>query len=567
MGLITNLYQTFSVTSDADLSSDTGFYRPFATIVNITFLIQSLFLGIYSLFIENALLSSTNLLFCLFFVCYLFASFLHYYSDTVTTVDRVVIFTYSLVIHGTSHYLGITSLPITLYPFIAILLHGRHAGVAITVLNLLLLLASYGIYGSASETMDAKELFEKCIYITLVQIACTAVYFISIRWLSTMIYDKNRELAILSDEIRVKDDLVSRLTAGVDKPISEINDALNILSGERLAPIQSELIGLIRASTTNATSNIEAVKKAASHNIPVIPNEETQFNIYTLLSGLLKLFKCKDPTKKHSFALASNVPETLLGNSMLTRQVLLNVFDALENKIGLAEYNFKVYVSRDDVFDQGVVLHYHLLLEHHIRLDRRVVSSSQSRLVDFLELMVTKNIVESEGCSFGILTNNEGLHIEFSLRYKDAEHVSSDVDLQDGVRYELDRTMPLHNCEVLVLTDDDTVYAKAWNSINGIVSGIKRVRTFDEALNVFVNSKIDMVLADISKDFEGGLKLIRDIRGAESGIANRIPTVAYLAPSEDTVAEMRCIEAGYDMTFPLPYDVELSRAAVCSYFV
>ena len=127
--------------------------------------------------------------------------------------------------------------------------------------------------------------------------------------------------------------------------------------------------------------------------------------------------------------------------------------------------------------------------------------------------------------------------------------------------------MPLHNCEVLVLTDDDTVYAKAWNSINGIVSGIKRVRTFDEALNVFVNSKIDMVLADISKDFEGGLKLIRDIRGAESGIANRIPTVAYLAPSEDTVAEMRCIEAGYDMTFPLPYDVELSRAAVCSYFV
>ncbi len=561
-----NILNTIATTSDTDLLADSGFNRTFSGLVNLLYLMQSLYLGLYSLFIENALLSSTHLTFCVFFMTYFFS--VHFFHDRqwITIAHKTIIFFYTIIVHISGLHLNIVTLPLSLYPFIALLLHGRHLGVSISIAHLGAAILFYIFYNSILEIHNTSQFVQYIVHLSLVQTACTTIFFIAIRWTSGLIYSKNRELNVLNEEITVKNGIITRLNDGIEKPLSEIHEAVDILRTERLAPIQSELVGLIRASTLNATNTFYSVKKAASHNIPMLPQEKICFNIYTLLNNLLKLFKCKDPSKRHSFALASNVPETILGNSILTRQILLNVLDALENKIGLAEYDLKLFVTRDDVYEHDIVLHYSIVLDYQIKLDRREIASIETRIIDYLELGVTRNIIESENGAFSVATDDEGLHIDFTLRYEDAELLSRDSIFTDSPNIELPQNIPIGEANVLVVTADDTMYAQAQVAVGGIVQRVKRATSPIEAVNIFTDSKIDIILADSRAGIAKCIRMMTSIRAAESGVVSKVPVLIFI-DGNDPTETMQYTEAGFDMLYPLPFDIEVARAAVCSYFV
>ena len=568
MSIFSRIFNLFSVSADADISADASFRQSFSYIVNFLMLTQSLIMGVYSMLEENATLATMNMLFSLSFITYFVASYIVRRSSIVEGLDMMAIFLYFLAIFFTAPLVGLPGLPVMLYPFIAIILHGREKGVWLSISQVVIIsvlaVIWFGIAdGEIFFGYTKRQTVTTCIVMTI----STFVYYIAVRWLSGLVYDKNREIAIISEELKVKNELVGKLTSGVGKHIDDIKKAASILNTERLNPLQNELVGLVRAAAQNAANSVNAVIKAATHNIPIVPEEEVRFNLYTLLSNMLKLFKSKNPNKKHSFSVASDVPEVLLGNSIMTRQVLLNILDALEDKVGLAEHDMKIAVTHDDIFEKGVVLHFTITVGTELQTDSRDVTNGESKVTEHLELDVTKRIVESEQCSFIASSSNGELRIEFSLRYNDGDvRTTSDPDLLEKLPLPLQATEMLGEATVLVLSRNEVKRKEIGGLVSTMVKTVKYSSSTDEACAIFSNSKIDLIMVDGSDGIEGGAEFVMRIRNSESEITSRVPMVCVLDPLKEAKPENICTNAGFDSSVPYPLDKEITRAVINSYF-
>ncbi len=353
----------------------------------------------------------------------------------------------------------------------------------------------------------------------------------------------------------------------VEKPLKGITDAASVLASERLNTLQNELVSLIQTSAFNASNNINAVMKAAKKNIPIIPAEEVKFSPHSLLSSIVSLYKCSDDTKKHRYNAGSNLPEKLLGNSILTRQVLLNVLDALESKIGLADYNLKVTASREDVFDKDIIIHFSVFLALDAALDIQHIASRKDKLIDYLELGVTQRIVESEGCELSATVEKDGIHVDFSLKYKDDnQYISNDAELLAAKKITFDRVVLIKDAVILVMTDDDMLWAQIGKTLESYVSVLRRTSSSVDTVKTFSNSMIDLVIVDLNADEGNGLHLVSLIRSAESGIARKVPILCVINP-ENQEQEDNAVHSGFDAIIRLPFDEDVARATVASFFM
>lgn len=568
MVILSKIFSYFSVSTDADLSEDDNFKMTFSNVVNFFMLLHGIILGAYGLIADDAVFSSINLGFAFFFVLYMIFAHVINTRGIIDILDGMAIFCYFIVVFLTCSYHHVVGISVTIYPFIAIILHGRKMGTILSFANALLIAVAYYIYAYALDLPPERITSIESTLLRLVcQVVCIFIYYVAIRWLSGLIYDRSRDNSVLTDEIRVKDELVNMLTAGVGKPIDEINEAATILSSERLAPLQVELVSLIRVSAINASNKINAVVKASSRNIPVVQDEEVRFSIYSLIASLLKLYKTPNAKRKHTYTIGSSVPETLLGNSILVRQVLLNVLDALDAKIGLADADLKISVTRDDVFDQDIVLRYVVFLDFQEVNDERALTASNVKALQFLELDVTRRIVESEGGTMQVNLEAGSLFIDFTLRYKDADTPS----LYEGVaRTDIAAThvrpVVLREAAMLFMTADDQLWGQMMQCLGSYLAVVRRVRTLAEAQEVFSNTLVNIVVTDLHTDGGSGRQMVKKIRSMESQAARKVPILDFFDPSD--AGEREAAKTyGFDLGLPLPFDNAIVRTLVCSFFI
>lgn len=572
MVFLSKLFSYFSVSTDADLSEDDNFKMTFSNVVNFFMLVHGIGLGIYALTYDaggadgDPLFSQLNLGFAFFFIAYMVLAHVINTRGLFDVLDGLAIFLYFVVIFVSCIHLRVVGISVTVYPFIAIILHGRKMGTILSFVNALLIPVTYAVYLYATQPVFDMDYCAMALRL-LCQVVCIFIYYVAIRWLSGLIYDRSRDNSVLTDEIRVKDELVNMLTAGVGKPIDEINEAATILSSERLAPLQVELVSLIRVSAINASNKVNAVVKASSRNIPAVQDEEVRFSIYSLVASLLKLYKTPNAKRKHTYTIGSSVPETLLGNSILVRQVLLNILDALDSKIGLADADLKISVNRDDVFDQDIVLRYVIFLDFKAVNDERALTASNVKALQFLELDVTRRIVESEGGTMQVNMEASSLFIEFTLRYKDAETPS----LYEGVsRSDIAAThvrpVVLREAAMLFMTDDDQLWGQMMQCLGSYLAVVRRARTLDEAQQLFTNTLVNIVVCDLHTDEGSGRKMVGKIRALESQAARKVPILNFFDPSNAEEREA-AKKYGFDIGLPLPFDAAIIRTLVCSFFI
>ena len=572
MNIIPKLFELFKVSADADLSEDVNFKVAFSNVVNLILLGQSLLLGLHSLFIEDALLASVNLFFSLFFLSYFVLLYVvrnsrYVRMDYIEFVDRIGFFAYFIVAFATCACHNLLTISLFAYPFVAIVLHGRRTGVLLA-LGQLALVEIYYFFSTLVLGVNFGEVYTTLgvIGLTVSQMAAIFIFYVAVRWLSGLVYDKNREVAALSDELSRKDVLIDRLSIGTSKPLNDIADASNILASERLNPLQTELVGLVRSSSMNALNNIHAVAKAKTMNIPIVPGEHILFNLYSLLSNVLKLYKPSADGLKHTYSVGSNVPEMVTGNSILTRQVLLNIIDSFDNTIGLSRGSIRINVSRQDVFEKGLFLKYVIEMNVATSTDRRNVTLNNAKMVEFFELGVTQRIVESEGGVFGIRSEQGNVIVEVTLRYAEASAASDESRGATTSSVQMNKALPIGEATLLVLTTNDILWAQMSSAFTPFVKMVKRARSGQDTVYAFSNSLIDMVLVDLSSNVQQMSNLVKMIRESESGIARKVPVLALVDIDSDA-QKTTYNQAGFDIDIMLPFDEEIARAAVSSFFM
>lgn len=569
MNIISRVFDLFKTAADADLSADINFKSAFTNVVNLLMIVQSILLGLRSLAVDNILLSSANLGFALIFILYYPLSQtkrLRDYRTVLDFVNSVALLFYFVVVFATCAHLNIIAISICLYPFFAIIIHGRRPGVLLSMLQVLLI----GVYFLCAEHIfnaSVGDVFRPLgtLSVILIQLACVFVYYVAVRWLSGLIYDKNREVAALSEEISRLNKLVDRLMTGTRKPLEVIAGASDILANDRLTVLQHDYVSQVRAEATNGLNNIAAVQRAQAHNIPIVPPEAVRFNLYALISSEMSLRKDCAEGKRHSYSIGNSVPEELFGNSVLTRQVIKSVLDAYDSVARLRDCDLKLTVTRSESFGSGQYMCFTIEIVHDGDFDHRIVSLDDRKVVDFFELGMTQRIVESEGGTFAVKVEGGKAAVEITLRYTDVES-AVDSDPND-IRSALDRVpkfVRMRDSVVMVLAHDDALWDCVSEALQPFVKGLVRVTSVSQAVDDFSNRLINFVITDMTVEGDAA-KLVSKIRAVETGLVRKVPIVALI----DTNVTSQMIEsaaASFDKSLMLPVDGGELRETLASFF-
>ena len=567
MFVLSRVFNLFKASADADLSEVSAFKSAFSNVVNLLMLVQSLVLGLRTLVSEDPVLSSINLVFSLFFITYFVVTYIVKVDRFVSTIDRIVIFIYFIIIYITCSQYSIVGVTITIYPFTAIILSGRHVGAILSFVQAGIILGYYFLVVEVLGYQGAKVFsLSGTLTIVLIQVINVFIYYVAVRWLSGLVYDKNREVAMLNEELTNQLDLNKRLASCVDKPLRDISEASAVLVGERLNPMQAELSSIIRSSALNAINNVNAVRKASELSIPIVPVEVVKFNLYSLLGALLKLYRPRSPKVSHNFSLGNGVPEVLMGNSILTRQVFLNIFDSLDAQVGLADCGMRISVNREDMVVSDILLKFTVILEHSLEVDRREVTYHEGSLMDMLNLEVTERIVESEGGSMIAVSEGETAKIEFSINYKPVINDDDfDSEALRNVRSVLNTALPMRQACLLVVTEEDGLWADIGGALEQCFAQVRRAGNRDRAVRLFANNLVDAVIVDVGVDPDYGARLLASLRDSESGLVRKVPVIGVIDPSQSE--QMAAVSSvGYDACLTRPFNSVEALDLLRSYF-
>lgn len=568
MFILSRVFNIFRDSADADISEESSFKAAFANVSNVLMLVQSLILGLQALIKEDPILASLNLIFSLFFVTYFVVTHVVKKDRYLNILDRMAIFTYFIVLYITCTRYEISGLTITIYPFIAMMLHGRHVGATLGAIQLGLILFYYIVFvrlvgfGEFNTPSTADT-----VTMAIAQVISIFVFYVALRWFTTLVYEKNREISLLIEERKMEGDLVNKLSLCIERPLRDISQASAILVSEPMTEKQSDLCEIVRNSTLNAINNVNAVRKASIRNIPIIPAELKVINITQFLGPILKCFRPKDPTITHSFSLANNVPEEVRGNSILTRKVMVNTLDQLERNIQISQSDFTLLISRANVISKEIVLDFNFDILYNFELDRREMSVSEDHLIDFLGLNVTKRIVESEGGTFLATSSNKGIKINFTIIYKDiVDNDEADIEKINKIKKNLSVKVPINEVVALVMTEDDLLWAKLDASLDGVCAERVRTKSLKDAIKIFSNRMIGIIFTDHTSDSAQGTKLITQIRDAECGVLRNTPIIDIVDPhSEEQISAS--VHAGFDQTLTMPVESEAVLNVMRSFFV
>lgn len=563
MIVLNKLLDIFSSNSEGDLSADEAFRQSFVNVSNTFLLIYSLLVGLYSLLNDLILLAFVNMVFSLFFVSYFTFSYIFKNSKIirwVLGVNRMAMFLYFIAIFINGNYLGTSSLVLVIYPFMALIIHGRRLGIAFSLMQTLcFIFTAFLFHNDIFPETDYLDVYQVTVVVTS-QLACVFVFYVAIRWMSNIIYDRIREVYQITQVLKTKDELIDMLTKHMQSSLEDISAETNQLKQDINDAKLSEHVSIVQASVENLITTIDSVSHASEYDIKPIKYENVVFNINTLTSNVLRLYPTKRPDERHAVSISPELPQKLEGNALLTRQILLYIFDALHRKLDMSENPVQVTVSLCDLVNNGIMLNFSVSVKSKYNIDHRDLSSEESLLIEAYELDMSRRLVLAAGGEYKVALEDGRLELNFTLEYCDAAtRPYVDPDLEEvRVRRLIEistAVVPMEEAIVMIVDDNEMTQKIMAMFLTGRVKRVVCVSSGVQALDTFENQKIDIVLMDLQMPEMDGFETTRKMRQMELGSGKQVPIIAVTSYDFNENAD-QCVAAGMNGFIRKPFKAE-----------
>lgn len=572
MAFMSRLIGLFTVTADEDISADEVFKQSFLNVVNFFLLVFSLVIGTHALFREIGSVALYNYVAAVFFVSYFIFAYLIKRTSIYVAIDRVVIYIYFIAVLLSSNVTRFSAVPMLMYPFLAIVLHGRRMGVILSLSQIFLSVVLYLILKSVAPELGLNyELYE---LFALVAIQCvgTFVFLSTIRWLSSMLYDKIREVVALTEDVKVQKELTEHLSQSLRITISDIERCSQRMSASNLSPAQSQMLSTIRVAAGSMNQKMDSVLNASMYCIRPLGEENIVFNLHMLVTNVLMLYgsSVQRMEQGHSVVLSSEMPQNVMGNSMVTKQILLSIFDALDQKVGLKDKTLVITLSLCDTNAQNLVINFAISLYVHLNIDHRELSSLDQKLINDLNLRDSHRLIEATKSNFAIEYINNVLTIQFTQPYQDVDAiVIPDSDLLEEKRTfnELIRNnqgvLTLSDMSMVIVSFDDVTDRFLLEAFLGRLGRVEVAASARSALNRFENSQVDILMISLSQYYEmGALDLVRKVRDIEKGVGRRTIIISLDQQTIRGDEKLTAMEAGVDLFALYPKDIPNLHLAI-----
>ena len=537
MNILNKILTLFAESDDEDVSAEEGFQTSFANVVNFMLLVYCTIGGVYSLLRENSGIAISDIIFSILFILYFISHYFIKRSPLIIGFNRLVIFSQFIVAYINGSLLGLANITIQIYPFVAIILHGRKMGTILSFLQIVVL-SAYSTFGIKHLLPIPFEysVFEVCT-IMVVQTVSIFVYLVAIRWLSAMIYDRIIEVGQLNGSLNIKSEMIKRITTDINSQLSTLKKSADLLVKNRLNRPQMEQATNIRATAANLLNTIDAIASASELDIRPIDKEDIVFNIHNAISNALLLFENKDSKEQslHTINISPEVPQEIRGNSLLVRQIILSIFDSIDKNFKMDSTPITIKISLHDITADNLIIGFAIVSDNKIYIDHRDLSTSETKLLYQLRLESTLRMVEAFGGEFRALTTEEEtLEIHFTLPFKKASTLTENIN-DNPIEQLLNNKTKLTDIRLLVIDNNFEYCEQLKNIMQPHIKEIVTAPHSKVALKLYENSKFDVALINMSEPSIEGHLFIRSVRDIETGLGISIPIYVIVDDEQQNV--------------------------------
>jgi CheY-like chemotaxis protein len=458
------------------------------------------------------------------------------------------------------------------YPLIAISLYGLRRGSMLSMILLAIcVILAFVPFGSWDAIYIASLSFKFKLFIFYIGIFLLCYGFVTY-------LVKNQDLlkeqvAQLSEELKSKEDFISKLSHQIRTPLNNIMVTSNLFTSTNIDDQQKDLIETIMASTNNLVNVVNNISKVSAIDLGH-QSIKINFNLQSTLNSTIKLFQSLNNNRVSiTLKSASKLNYNLIGDPVKLKQIFLNIIEnIIRNSL---EQNIKITISYLVIKETEKNSELSFKIETDVKLKINLSKidtfggySEVSETEDaanpesfYYDFTIAKKIIEHSGSQLFVDSPVNSTVFSFFLLYDISDFDSSIAETVEpatiNYRKKDIETKPidLKDANVLLVEDNLINQKIVILSIQKLVKNIDVANNGKEALDKFGTSKYDLILMDIQMPVMDGIIATKKIREIESSTNLHTPIIAITANALAGDKE-NCLAAGMNDYISKPFQPE-----------
>jgi CheY-like chemotaxis protein/signal transduction histidine kinase len=483
-------------------------------------------------------------------------------SDTFIISIISILYIYLLVSGGDNEtgYLWALS-----YPLICIFVSGIKRGTLFSLIFLLILAIILIVPENSIMKMHYNGYLALRVFFSYSLIF--AITYIFMHFNEEGIKDLGTLIQESKNEIKSKDEFISKLSHQIRTPLNNIMMLGDLISSTKLDANQKDLIESIIASTSNLVNVVNSIVKVSVAEIDEKSNK-VNFELISTLKSTLKLFNYQY-TEGIQIKLNENNRDkiNIFGDSIRIKQIFLNLienivkFKGQENSsIELSVIPIKENQNQIDILFQ-ISFNFQLpainLTEEKWLLGNNMLSQLNFFNSSF-DISIAKKLVELSGSRIfaSYINNTTFLEFQFKFQKTPAEKIILGETKVTSAGGALTKTIDLKDANVLLVEDNLINQKIVVLSLKHLVSNIDIANNGKEAMDKFGSIKYDIILMDIQMPIMDGITATKKIREIEANTNSHVPIIAITANALSGDKEI-CLAAGMNDYISKPFQIDL----------
>jgi CheY-like chemotaxis protein len=473
-----------------------------------------------------------------------------------------------LLIQYSGGFDGFGQLWFVSFPLIGIFFYGIKKGSIASVIFLLLCItiSFIPLEWNKSNSMALSAQLKTLFYYI-------GVYLISYAYNLLMLKSVNeikKQLMQYIDDIKTKDDFISKLSHQIRTPLNNIMVTSNLLTGTKIDEEQKDFVETIQASTNNLVNVVNNISKISTIDLSH-SGTKISFNLQSTINSTIKLFQTLN-SERVSISLSpkTDLNYNLFGDPVKVKQIFLNIIENIirnssDNKIVIG-ISYAVLKETDKNCELSFKLDANVALKLDLsnidsmnHMDNHVENGTVESF--YFDFTIAKRLIELSGSQLLVdsLINATifSFFLIFSISttapvFEPKDNQPNDLLKPDPNAVSVD----LKDSNILLVEDNLINQKIVILSIQKLVKNIDVANNGKEALDKFGTSKYDIILMDIQMPVMDGILATKKIREIESSTNHHTPIIAITANALAGDKE-NCLAAGMNDYISKPFQPEV----------